>query len=75
MESEGKKENKESKKEISELEIIERDLITKFRKDIYRPFCKALDKYEILKDGSNQARLIAYQTLHEVRDAMGINYF
>ena len=31
--------------------------------------------YEILKDGSNQARLIAYQTLHEVRDAMGINYF
>ncbi len=34
MESEGKKENKKSKKEISELEIIERDLITKFRKDI-----------------------------------------
>ena len=33
MESEGKKENKKSKKEISELEIIERDLITKFRKD------------------------------------------
>lgn len=31
--------------------------------------------YEILKDGSNQARLIASQTLHEVRDAMGINYF
>lgn len=31
--------------------------------------------YEILKDGSNQARFIASQTLHEVRDAMGINYF
>ena len=31
--------------------------------------------YEILKDGSNKARLIASQTLHEVRDAMGINYF
>ena len=31
--------------------------------------------YEILKDGSNQARLIASQTLQEVRDAMGINYF
>ena len=31
--------------------------------------------YEILKDGSNQARLIASQTLHEVRDSMGINYF
>ena len=31
--------------------------------------------YEILKDGSNQARLIASQTLHEVRDAIGINYF
>lgn len=31
--------------------------------------------YEILKDGSNQARLIASQTLHEVRNTMGINYF
>jgi len=31
--------------------------------------------YEISKDGSNKARLIASQTLHEVRDAMGINYF
>ncbi|MGL4101618.1 tryptophan--tRNA ligase, partial [Staphylococcus epidermidis] len=31
--------------------------------------------YEILKDGSNQARFIASQSLHEVRDAMGINYF
>ena len=31
--------------------------------------------YEILKDGSNKARLIASQTLHEVRDAIGINYF
>lgn len=31
--------------------------------------------YEILKDGSNKARLIASQTLHKVRDAIGINYF
>ena len=59
MESEGKKENKKSKKEISELDIIERDLITRFRKDIYRPFCKALDKYEILKDGDKIAICIS----------------
>ena len=32
----------------NDLEIIERDLITRFRKDIYRPFCRALDKYDIL---------------------------
>ena len=39
----------------NDLEIIERDLITRFRKDIYRPFCKALDKYDILKDGDKIA--------------------
>ena len=43
----------------NDLEIIERDLITKFRKDIYRPFCKALDKYDILKDGDKIAICIS----------------
>ena len=38
----------------NDLEIIERDLITRFRKDIYRPFCRALDKYDILKDGDKR---------------------
>lgn len=31
--------------------------------------------YRILKKGSDDARAIAAQTLHEVRQAMGINYF
>lgn len=43
----------------NDLEIIERDLITRFRKDIYRPFCKALDKYDILKDGDKIAICIS----------------
>lgn len=43
----------------NDLEIIERDLITRFRKDIYRPFCRALDKYDILKDGDKIAICIS----------------
>ena len=31
--------------------------------------------YEILKKGSERAREIAAETLHEVKDAMRINYF
>ena len=31
--------------------------------------------YQILKDGSEVAREVAQQTLHEVKDAMKINYF
>ena len=31
--------------------------------------------YEILRKGSEKARTVAAQTLHEVRDAMKINYF
>ena len=31
--------------------------------------------YEVLKKGSEAARETAAQTLHEVRDAMKINYF
>ena len=31
--------------------------------------------YQILKEGSETARAVAAQTLHEVRDAMKINYF
>ena len=31
--------------------------------------------YEVLKKGSEVARETAAQTLHEVRDAMKINYF
>lgn len=31
--------------------------------------------YQILKQGSQKANQVADQTLHEVRDAMGINYF
>lgn len=29
----------------------------------------------MLKDGSEEARKVAQQTLHEVKDAMRINYF
>lgn len=31
--------------------------------------------YQILKDGSDKANVVAEQTLQEVRDAIGINYF
>ena len=31
--------------------------------------------YQILKEGSEVAREVAQQTLHEVKDAMKINYF
>ncbi|WP_410888995.1 tryptophan--tRNA ligase [Pediococcus pentosaceus] len=31
--------------------------------------------YQILKDGSDKANAVAEQTLNEVRDAIGINYF
>lgn len=40
----------------------------KFQKDI--PYV-----YDVLKEGSRQAREVAEQTLQEVRDAMKINYF
>ena len=43
----------------NDLEIIERYIITRFRKDIYRPFCRALDKYDILKDGDKIAICIS----------------
>lgn len=33
------------------------------------------DVYQILKDGSDKANAVAEQTLKEVRDAIGINYF
>ncbi len=32
---------------------IERSIITKSRKGIWRPFCKALKEYELLKPGDN----------------------
>ena len=50
-----------------ELEPI-RNRRKKFQKDI--PYV-----YEVLKKGSEVARETAAQTLHEVRDAMKINYF
>ena len=31
--------------------------------------------YEVLRKGSDNARAVAAQTLSEVRDAMGIEYF
>jgi Tryptophanyl-tRNA synthetase len=31
--------------------------------------------YQILKEGSEKANVVANQTLKEVRDAIGINYF
>ena len=31
--------------------------------------------YEILRQGTEKARAVAAQTLHEVREAMRINYF
>ena len=31
--------------------------------------------YEILRKGSEAARAVAAQTLHEMKDAMKINYF
>ena len=50
-----------------ELEPI-RNRRKEFQKDI--PYV-----YEVLKKGSEAARETAAQTLHEVRDAMKINYF
>lgn len=50
-----------------ELEPI-RNRRKEFQKDI--PYV-----YEVLKEGSEAARETAAQTLHEVRDAMKINYF
>lgn len=39
-------------------------------------YAKDLDKVrQMLKDGSDKARRVAADTLHEVRDAIGVNYF
>jgi tryptophanyl-tRNA synthetase len=51
----------------AELEPI-RERRKEYQKDI--PYV-----YEVLKKGSEKAREAAAQTLHEVRDAMKINYF
>lgn len=36
---------------------------------------KIPEVYEILKAGSEEAKQVAQQTLHDVRKAMKINYF
>ena len=50
----------------------EREPIRKRRKEYERDIPAV---YEILKKGSERAREIAAETLHEVKDAMRINYF
>lgn len=47
------------KREFSDLENIERGIITRFRRTIYRKFCKALDDYELIKDGDKIAICIS----------------
>ena len=56
------------------LEILERELgpIRERRLE----FAKDMGQvYDMLKEGSDRARQVASQTLSEVKDAMGINYF
>ena len=44
---------------MTELELrtrdIERSIIKRFRKEIWRPFVKALNEYEMIKEGDNIA--------------------
>ena len=56
------------------LEILERELGPIRERRI--EFAKDMGQvYDMLKEGSDRARQVASQTLSEVKDAMGINYF
>ena len=37
---------------------VERNIIKKYRKELYRPFVKALDKYELIKENVYIIQLI-----------------
>lgn len=41
------------KRKLSRSEEISRSIMTKFRKTIYAPFLRALDKYDMIQDGDN----------------------
>ena len=38
---------------------VERNIIKKYRKELYRPFVKALDKYELIKENDKIAVCIS----------------
>ena len=60
------------KKYLNEILQVELEPIRKRRKEFEEDI---LGLYEILRSGSYNARIIAKNTLEEVRDAIGINYF
>lgn len=45
------KEDKDKRKKLTEKEKIERSIIKEYRNKIYKPFLKALEKYELIKEG------------------------
>ena len=60
------------KKYLNEILQVELEPIRKRRKEFEEDIPGL---YEILRSGSYNARIIAKNTLEEVRDAIGINYF
>lgn len=61
IEKEEIEQEKAQKQEFKKTEQfqIERAILTKYRKKIFRPFCKALDKYELLEEGDKIAVCIS----------------
>lgn len=49
----------ENKKEPDRCREIERSIIKKFRKEIWRPFVRALNEYDMIKEGDNIAVCIS----------------
>ena len=46
---------------------VERNIIKKYRKELYRPFVKALDKYELIKENiSMKAGLMKLKLMENI---------